>query len=342
MVRSGSSSRGFVVILGALGMAVWANPARAFCREVTLSPPLNYDPTTLGCFSTATDGGLLPSLFWRNQCVSYSLQAQGSKYVSAADTARIASQAFTTWSNAPCSGGGIPTIQADPYPAVECDGPSQAHNNAIIFRDDGWPYEDDASNAIGYTTLTILVATGEIIGASIEINSTDYAIVTDATTQDGGPDMAGSTKTYDLGSILTHEAGHFLGLAHSTETSAVMYAKYHPDSTVLTPDDVQGICSIYSPDGTRTTSNGPVAATQCNPSPPLGFLTACGSLDSGTLVGSGPLPDAGADGAGDPCSGAPACSIGRVASSRSTDLVQCGLGICGALLAVARRARARR
>ncbi len=342
MRSSRSSSSRSAAVLCALGVLLWGNRARAFCREVTASPPLDYDPTSQGCFTSRPDGGTLFPLFWRNQCVSYSFQNQGSKHISAADAARVAAQAFTTWSSAPCDGG-VPNIQADPYPAVECDNPeSQGHNNVIIFRDNGWPY-DDAANAIGYTTLTIKEATGEIVGAAIEINSTDYTIVANAVPPDAGPsDDGGPATTYDLGSILTHEAGHFLGLAHSADTAAVMYARYHPGSTVLTPDDVAGICSIYSPDGTRNTASGPVAATACNPTPPLGFSSACGSLDSGTLVGSGPISEGGANSdAGDPCPDPAACSIGRVPRTSGFGLATCALTVCGALARRARRASRR-
>src|SRR6202042_1897443 len=152
--------------------------------------------------------------------------------------------------------------------------------NTIIFRDEGWPYEDSA-NAIGYTTLTVYEQSvdghvaGEILGADIEVNSANYTIVADGTPPGGA---------YDLASILTHESGHFLGMAHSADTSAVMYALYHPQSTVLTPDDVAGICSIYPADGSRTTAAGSVAATACQPAPTLGFQSECGSLDAGQVT----------------------------------------------------------
>jgi hypothetical protein len=316
----------FSSVFVALGALAWAGRARAYCREVTASPTNDYDPVTQGCFSATADGGRLFPLFWRNQCVSYSFQQQGSRSISSSDAARIAAQAFSTWSSAPCPGG-VPSIVADPYPAVTCNDPqSQGHNNVIIFRDDVWPY-DDAANSIGYTTLTVSTSTGEIFGADIEINSADYHIVADAA------DTSDAGKTYDLGSILTHEAGHFLGLAHSADESAVMFAYYKPGSTSLTADDVAGICSIYSPSGMRNTSAGPVAQETCNPSPTLGFSTVCGSLDSGTLVGSGPLPEA--DG-GVPCADPPACSVGRAPGS-----ARAGLGVCAMAILAGAFARRR-
>ncbi len=47
-----------------------------------------------------------------------------------------------------------------------------------------------------------------------------------------------------------HEAGHYLGLAHSSDTTAVMFERYNPDtqsSPELAPDDIDGICELYPP-----------------------------------------------------------------------------------------------
>jgi acylphosphatase/peptidoglycan hydrolase-like protein with peptidoglycan-binding domain len=49
----------------------------------------------------------------------------------------------------------------------------------------------------------------------------------------------------DLLTVALHELGHGLGLAHSAEPSAVMYAYYGGARRELTDDDVQGIQSIY-------------------------------------------------------------------------------------------------
>ncbi len=141
---------------------------------------------------------------------------------------------------------------------------------------------------------------------------------------------------YDLASILTHEAGHFLGLAHSAETSAVMYAHYHPGQNVLTPDDVGGICSIYPPDLTRNTAGGAIGSVLCNATPPLGFLSTCGSLDAGAFItASGALPTGDAE---DPPCTFNACTMGRGTGGGGAGLAICGVVALGVL---ARRRTAR-
>jgi hypothetical protein len=320
---------------GACALLVSAS-AGAYCRAVTASPPAGYNPATAGCFGGSADGGDADAgpypLFWRAQCVSYSFQQVPSKYVTLEQASSVAAQAFGAWTNAEC-GGAPATITAVEYPTVTCNAvPSQGSNNVILFRDDAWPY-DDAANAIGYTTLTVQLATGEIVGADIEINSAGYVIV---------PEPPAPAMAYDLASILTHEAGHFFGLAHSADASAVMYAFYQPGTTTLTPDDVAGICSIYNADFSRNTSMGAIASYACDATPPLGFLrTGCGSIDAGfstlSAIGSGSGTNSTIEEAQETCS-YPGCSIGRGGAGAAgfAPWAVLGLGL------VLRRAKGRR
>jgi hypothetical protein len=157
--------------LTALAASLWAAGAAAYCQEGTIAAQPGYDPTTQGCLALGpgATGGL--PMFWPNQCVGYSLQRNASQQIALADAKRVASSAFATWTAAQCPSGGTPSISVFQYPDVDCDStPSQEHNNVIMFRDTSWPH-DDSSNAIGYTTITADLDTGEMLGADIEINT---------------------------------------------------------------------------------------------------------------------------------------------------------------------------
>jgi hypothetical protein len=70
----------------------------------------------------------------------------------------------------------------------------------------------------------------------------------------------------DLFSVALHEAGHALGLAHSTDPSAVMYP-YYRQQTGLTSDDIAAIQSLYgaassTPSPPTPTPTLPVRPTQ--------------------------------------------------------------------------------
>jgi hypothetical protein len=272
--------------------------ARAYCPEVTEDAPANYDPATQGgCFTVDPATGVtLPTLYWKNQRIGYSLQRDASDQISLSVATSVAAQAFGTWANAACSNG-PPSIQAVWLPPVDCDVvPSKGYGNVIIFRDAAWPYPGDSTNALGITRLTVNKTTGEIYGADIEINSTKLIVAQ-------SPAPAGG---YDLASILTHEAGHFLGLAHSASPSAVMYAFYKAGSTSLSADDVGGICSIYSPDGTRNTSGGPVQGGSFDSTPRYGYSDTCDAPDGGDAGGVSYVPFEG--GTADPNAGP--CEVG--------------------------------
>jgi hypothetical protein len=130
--------------------------------------------------------------------------------------------------------------------------------------------------------------TGELYDADMEINATTSVPLTVS-----GPVPPGG---YDFESIVTHETGHFLGMAHTPDARATMYARYVQGSTSmrdLSEDDVSGICAAYPPDGSRTTSVGsPVAEGVCDPTPRHGFSTQCGAPQKGcsaeVAVGSAP------------------------------------------------------
>jgi hypothetical protein len=218
-----------------------AGDAGAFCRTTTSQVPLGYDPVSSGCWQQGTP------LAWHTNRAPYGVASAASQQVSLADATKIADEAFSAWNDAMCSGS-PPSIEAyDDGPITmlpdgsDCSSSAScnpAGHDVIVFDDVMWPH-DDPANTLALTTVTYGVDDGTIFEGLTEVNTAQHQV----TTQE--PPPAGTV--YDLRAILTHEAGHFFGLAHATETTSIMYAFYKPGATALTADDVNGFCTIYPP-----------------------------------------------------------------------------------------------
>jgi hypothetical protein len=232
--------RSFALALVLAGL-LCAPAARAFCRTTTSPVPPGYDPTQRGCW---TEG---KPLGWHASRVPYGLGASASVQVSLADATRLADLAFDVWNNASCPDG-APAVQAyDDGPVTSVPDASDCSSSAtcnpqlhdvIVFDDQVWPH-DDPANTLALTTVTFGVDDGAIFEAYTEVNSTPSHPLTTLE-----PPPAGS-MAYDLQAILTHEAGHFFGLAHAAEATSIMYAYYERGKVELTADDVAGFCAIY-------------------------------------------------------------------------------------------------
>ncbi|MFO0676036.1 MAG: matrixin family metalloprotease [Polyangiaceae bacterium] len=249
--------------------------ASAYCRTTTAKLPADYQPPPGECFSEG-----LP-VWWRNSCVGYSVQRDASRQVSRDDASLVLATAFTRWTNISCptDGRGTSRVSIDVRDLGFADcrlvefnktGPNQ---HVIVFRDDNWPHQG-GTDTLALTTVSFNDKTGELLNADMELNTVQNRVsIADPVPSDG----------YDLASILTHEAGHFFGLAHSAVSTASMFARYNPGETAkrnLAPDDVEGICAIYPPDGTRVVADTVdptrhVPGAACDPTPRRGFTTQC-------------------------------------------------------------------
>jgi hypothetical protein len=262
----------------------WSSDAAAFCRTTTSPVPADFQPSSSACW---TNG--LP-LWWRNACVGYSLQKDASRQISYDDASRGITAAFTKWTSTVCptDGSGDSRVSIDVHDegAVSCGlvqyNSDQPNQHVIVFRDDQWPH-NDANNTLALTTVVFNPDTGEIYDADMEINTAQQTLtIGDPIPSDG----------YDFASIVTHETGHFLGMAHSGNQHATMFAHYQPGSTTLrnlASDDVSGICSIYPPDGSRSvatsvTPSGRVASEACDPIPRHGFGGDCAAAAKKTCA----------------------------------------------------------
>jgi MYXO-CTERM domain-containing protein len=249
----------------ALGTLLWASQASAYCRTTTCDPRLSACPEVAdnpGCFA----GGV--PLFWPVPCVGLALQQGASKQVSYEVFAATVEKSFAAWSSAACSGG-KPSLAFSIIGPVPCGNrefnENKGNANILVFREDEWPYTD-SSSVLALSTLTFGVDTGTILDADMEINAVP-SLVTLTTTD--------SDVKIDLQSILTHEAGHFMGMAHSLVSGATMYPSYNSGQTSfrdLDADDVAGICAVYPPARAGLPACDVLAASKGS----LGFSATCG------------------------------------------------------------------
>jgi hypothetical protein len=256
--------------------------ASAFCRTTTVSIAPDFSPSIDMCWTQGKP------LYWKNACTGYSVNQTASRQVSFNDANEQMARAFSRWTGKSCAAnpeGSRVSIDVRDLGPVACAqvqyNKTDGNANIIMFRDDAWPH-NDPNNTLALTTVTYNPDTGEIYDADMEINTFGAKVtLTDPVPADG----------YDFASIVTHESGHFLGLAHSGDEHATMFAQYQPGSTTkreLAPDDVLGICAAYPPDGTRVTAAGPLPADPCDPTPRRGLKSECKVSKGCNLAGADP------------------------------------------------------
>jgi hypothetical protein len=234
-----------------LGLVI-ARPALAFCRTSVCE--LGYGARCTP--EREDDCGV--ALRWKERCVGFSVQSDGSRWFSAELLAELVSQAFSAWGGVDCDGS-KPHFLVKRQADVVCAAPEynfdftgdKGNANVVMFRDDAWPYPA-FENGLALTTLTYDAQTGEIYDADIEINT----FGTEFSTTD-------TDVTYDLLATLQHETGHFLGIGHSQERDATMQAipSYGTAARrALTADDVAAVCDVYPPEE-------PAPKASCSPMP---------------------------------------------------------------------------
>ena len=247
-------------------------------------------------------------------CVGVVLNDKASAQVSFQEFDRVTRASFGAWNQVRC-GGRMPSILFTMLGKLSCAAQEfndeKGNANIVLFRDGEWPYEGQSS-VLALTTLTFGADSGIIYDADLEIKADPGAVR--LTTSDSGVDT-------DLQSILTHEAGHMLGLAHSKVEGATMQATYPPRSInfrSLEEDDLAGLCAAYPPDR--------AGLPTCDPSGPslrsLGLSRQCGGADL--------VPD-------DDSS----CGCRAVAASTSAGVPGGGLLVVASVLALGHRSRRR-
>ena len=279
-----SRSRGVNIGLATLCAAAalgWSARAAAFCR--TMSCELGEDPM----HPCPRDENLCVTkgkpLHWPSSCLTYSVQVDGSarSKLDADQVKKFVAQAFDAWKSARCPGGGSPRfevafegyVSCDRHEAI-CEG-ADKNVNVVMFHDSGWL---NGASRLGVTTPTGGTESGLIVDADIEINSQNFSFASDPS------GMMSTSLLY----VLTHEVGHFLGLAHSGVGDAVMSTSYQSlpfSPNLISADDAAAICAAYPP-GPKLSCNVAAAPAYDTCQIPLGEHPPC-TLSSVTQDGEG-------------------------------------------------------
>jgi MYXO-CTERM domain-containing protein len=215
-------------------LVLWLAPsqASAFCRLTTAMAVAGKTCTTAG-----------NPLFWPRQCIQYSVAERDVAEPAYEDIRQVVDESFLTWLEADCNG------EALPMQLIQTDAPSTCHKpqyndaepnlNSIIFVRD-WAARKLPAEAFGLTLVWHRKQSGRIVDADMQLNETLGTLGLCGDRCEPG--------VVDMQNIITHEAGHFLGLGHSSELDASMYGKATVGETSkrhLNNDDIAGICAIY-------------------------------------------------------------------------------------------------
>lgn len=217
-------------------LALSASGASAYCRMTTA------DAAQVG--DTLCNEKGVP-LEWDTTCLTYAVDADGSRWMSFAQTEAAVDQGFFAWTEVQCQGG-LTDLRFQPLAASTCKKAEYndrgGNVNTVAFLDP-WVDPDDGA-ALPRQALAITVVwhnenTGQILDADMLINDTRRLCPPEETSCGG----------FDVQSIVTHESGHFLGIGHSEFEQATMYFMSPPEGDVsmrsLWDDDIDALCAIY-------------------------------------------------------------------------------------------------
>jgi hypothetical protein len=216
--------------------------AHAYCRTRTSDPKQSQCPG-----ACEVDGA---PLRWNTAELNYSLNDRGFPGLREDDLRSIIASSFAAWSDVSCDGRKV-YIQFDELASSSfrdsvAEGVTPAENTNIVAHLTAAEWRDRGQSSAAYAITGVWYNKndGEIVGADMTFNGGmgRFGICPD----DGCPAGSG---LIDLRNVATHEAGHFLGLAHSDVPESTMWCGAMADETekrTLSDDDREGLCAIYA------------------------------------------------------------------------------------------------
>ena len=176
-------------------------------------------------------------IYWPTSCLTYYIEDSLLSTVPDDQVIAAIRSSFETWSEVDCSFVKLTYGGLKPFNIIGFDqGDYSANENIVMFREDRW---SDRADIIALTSVTFDKNSGLIYDSDVEFNGVHFEFGV----------LSGPSNTHaDIENTLTHEAGHFLGLDHSNDRTATMYAQAETGEMgkrILQQDDINGLCAIY-------------------------------------------------------------------------------------------------
>ena len=184
---------------------------------------------------------------------------------------------LSSWSEPSCS-----SLEFEYIGEVSADRPLSEVSQVISIAED-WQADD---SVVGLTTMTYTDKTGLIRYGKIELNEVDFIFI------DALPDGSCTfSRQYDLQSVLTHEIGHLIGLAHLSVEDALEREELGEDPATMSravdsctidfrtleADDLEAACYVYpAGQSSRSCATLPLQQTPFATNTPF----SCQNLDS--------------------------------------------------------------
>lgn len=185
-------------------------------------------------------------LYWRQREVELLSDFRLGPTIGADEALAASTLAVNAWVDPECSDLEILLTSGDrssdaPPPLTNLYSGVPDGVNSLVWRLD-WP---EGAEVLALTTSVYSTSDGRIIDSDIDINGQHHSFSL------SGPPGEGE---HDLQNTLTHEVGHFIGLAHVDDGEATMFGVSPPMETrkrSLSSDDLAGLCWLY-PSGSET------------------------------------------------------------------------------------------
>lgn len=253
------AARSWLSLLAFVALSTWSLSASAYCRLTTCEADEDCKLNENDCVRSGVP------LIWKRSPIVYRFSREGSEKLNNAKAKAAIRRAFETWSSVECADGrtSLRFEEGEPIDSVKSlKSKTASEAFGIYFRDEAWPH-DGANESLALTNHIFGKDTGTIEYADIEVNTseTEFAL----TDEEEGKDFQ---------SVMTHEAGHYIGLAHSNDADSIMVASYCESTDrcsgsidrarELAKDDRKAVCTLYppSPEGPSVREVGGCATTR--------------------------------------------------------------------------------